>query len=284
MRYLIPAAGVGRRMGGALGGLPKCMIEIAGEPLIARLLRQIRSIDPAADVHVVLGYRREAVIPVLGDATVILNPLFDVTGMDTSLWFARRTFDRPLMVVHADLVLSDPLASVLLKSELPTLMAYDGSIRNTGDINIAVEAGCVARFDETLDDFNGVYAGVFKLSQHAALTFGKTLDHQIRGGLHDPKAYYFHVVRALVEEYGIDIGALDIAGNDWQEIDRPDDIVAAKARFERGRGAAPPSPATFAAPAGHTDWAMNTNDDAAGESPERETAIACAAVARTEQA
>ena len=34
MRYLIPAAGVGRRMRGALGGLPKCMIEIAGEPLI----------------------------------------------------------------------------------------------------------------------------------------------------------------------------------------------------------------------------------------------------------
>ena len=284
MRYLIPAAGVGRRMRGALGGLPKCMIEIAGEPLIVRLLRQIRSIDPAADVHVVLGYRREVVIPALGDATVILNPLFDVTGMDTSLWFARQTFDQPLMVVHADLVLSDPLASVLLTSELPTSMAYDGSIRNTGDINIAVEAGRVARFDETLDDFNGVYAGVFKLSQHAALTFARTLDRQIRGGLHDPKAYYFHVVRALVEEYGIEIGALDIAGNDWQEIDRPDDVVAAKARFEREGPAVPSARATFAAPAGHTDWAMNTNHDPAGESLDRETANACAAVARTERA
>ena len=65
MRYLIPATGVGRRMGGAPGGLPKCMSEIAGEPLIVRLLRQIRTIDPAADIHVVLGYRRE-VVPVAG--------------------------------------------------------------------------------------------------------------------------------------------------------------------------------------------------------------------------
>jgi len=131
--------------------------------------------------------------------------------------------------------------------------------------------------------FNGVYAGLFKLSQNAALAFAKALDRQIRAGLHDPKAYYFHVVRALIEEFGIEIGALDIAGNEWQEIDRPDDIVAAKARFERARPAAPSSPATFAAPASHNDWATNTGNDAAGESPERETAVACAAVARTEQ-
>ena len=72
-------------MGGAPGGLPKCMSEIAGEPLIVRLLRQIRTTDPAADIHVVLGYRREVVLPVLGKANVILNTLFDVTGMDTSL-------------------------------------------------------------------------------------------------------------------------------------------------------------------------------------------------------
>ena len=129
MRYLIPAAGVGRRMGGALRGLPKCMIEIAGEPLIVRLLRQIRGIDAEADIHVVLGYRREIVLPVLGNASVIVNPLFDVTGIDTSLWFARRLFDRAMMVVHADLVLSDRLAKTLLTAESPTLMAYDGSIR-----------------------------------------------------------------------------------------------------------------------------------------------------------
>ena len=34
MRYLIPAAGMGRRMGDTLRGLPKCMIDIGGEPLI----------------------------------------------------------------------------------------------------------------------------------------------------------------------------------------------------------------------------------------------------------
>ena len=228
------------------------MIEIAGEPLIIRLLRQIRAIDAAADIHVVLGYRREVVMPVLGNANVILNPLFEVTGMDTSLWFARQTFDRPLMVVHADLVLSDRLARALLTAESPTLMAYDGSIRNSGDINLAVAARRVARFDENLHEFNGVYAGVLKLSQHAASTFVNTLDRQIRSGRHDPKAYYFHVVRALIEDFGIEIDALDIAGNDWQEIDRPDDVVAARARFERVHGGVRSS-SSFADAISHAD-------------------------------
>jgi choline kinase len=233
MRYLIPAAGMGRRMGDTLGGLPKCMIEIGGEPLIGRLLRQIRTNDPAAEIHVVLGCGSELVAPVVGSATIILNPFFDVTGIDASLWFARESFDRSVMVIHADLVLSDRLAAALLAAESPTLMAFDSSMRDPREINVAVSAGRVLRFAENLADFSGIYAGVLKLSGRAAAAFAESLDRQIRGGLHDPKAYYFHGVRALIEDFGIGVSAFDIAGDDWQEIDRPCDVAAAKARFER---------------------------------------------------
>jgi choline kinase len=237
MRYLIPAAGVGRRMGDALGGLPKCMIEIGGEPLIGRLLRQIRAIDPAADIHVVLGYGSEVVAPVVGNATIILNPFFDVTGIDASLWFARASFDGPVMVIHADLVLSDRLAAALFAAEPPTLMAFDSSMRDSREINVVVSAGNVMRFDENLVDFDGIYAGMLKLSGRAAAAFAETLDRQIRGGFNDPKDYYFHVVRALIEDFAIGISAFDIAGADWQEIDRPGDIAAAKRRFDRAPAA-----------------------------------------------
>lgn len=232
MRYLIPAAGMGRRLGDTLGGLPKCMIEIAGEPLIGRLLRQIRTVDPAADIHVVLGCRSEIVAPVVGSAKIILNPFFDVTGIDASLWFAREAFDRPVMVVHADLVLSDGLAAALFAAEPATLMAFDSSMRDSREINVAVSAGRVVRFDENLADFSGIYAGMLKLSGRAAAVFAETLDRQIRGGMHDPKAYYFHVVRALIDDFGIGVSAFDIAGAAWQEIDRPCDLAAAKARFD----------------------------------------------------
>jgi choline kinase len=63
MRYLILAAGMGKRMGAGAAG--PVLIDIGGEPLIGRLLRQIRTHDPAADIHVVLGYRAEIVAPAL---------------------------------------------------------------------------------------------------------------------------------------------------------------------------------------------------------------------------
>lgn len=55
MLYLILAAGMGKRMGSAHAGVPKCLIDINGELLIERLLRQIRQYDARADIHVVLG-------------------------------------------------------------------------------------------------------------------------------------------------------------------------------------------------------------------------------------
>lgn len=251
MRYLIPAAGMGRRMGDMLGGLPKCMIDIGGEPLIGRLLRQIRTFDPVADIHVVLGCGSEVVAPVVGSAKIILNPFFEVTGIDASLWFARESFDRSVMMIHADLVLSDRLAAALFAAEPPTLMAFDSSTRDPREINVAVSAGRVMRFDENLADFSGIYAGVLKLSGRAAAAFAASLDRQIRGGLHDPKAYYFHVVRALIEDFGIGVSAFDIAGADWQEIDRPCDLAAAKARFDRAPAADSPQPAANIAVVSH---------------------------------
>ena len=119
MRYLILAAGMGKRMGSAGAAGPKCLIDIGGEPLIGRLLRQIRTHDPAAEIDVVLGYRAETVAPVLAGCRIVINPFFDITGINASLWFARASFDRALMVIHGDVVLSDDLAARLFAADAP---------------------------------------------------------------------------------------------------------------------------------------------------------------------
>ena len=235
MRYLILAAGMGRRLGDASAGMPKCLIEVNGETLIARLLRQIRSHDPAADIHVVLGFRSETVVPALAGCRIIVNPFFDLTGINASLWFARKSFDRPLMLIHADLVLADDLARALLDAETETLMAYDSTLRDPAEVNLAVAAGRVTRFDENFAGYTGLYAGVLKLSRSAARAFAEILDRRITQGFNEPREYYFFVVRAIIEQYAIPIAAFDFAGRAWQEIDRAEHIVAARARFAEAR-------------------------------------------------
>lgn len=231
MRYLIPAAGMGRRMGDAAAGAPKCLIEVNGETLIARLLRQIRTSDPGADIHVIVGFRSDAVVPLIAGCRIIVNPFFDRTGINGSIWLARESFEQPVTLIHADLLLGDDLARELFTAAPETLMAYDSSLRNDAEVNVAVDDGKVIRFDENFPGYTGLYAGVLKLSLRAARAFADTLDRRIVQGFSDPRDYYFFAVRAIIDEYGIPIDAFDCAGYAWQEIDRAEHIEAARARF-----------------------------------------------------
>ena len=233
MRYLILAAGMARRMGEATGGAPKCLIEIAGETLIGRMIRQIRERDPLADIHVVLGYRHAEVARHVEGCGIVVNPFFDVTSIAASLWFARERFDVPLVVVHGDLVLSDELVSRLTAAQADTFIGYDSAIRRPHEINVHVVDGRLVDFGEGIATYSGLYAGVLKLSATDAARFRDALERRIGEGFNPPNAYYFFAVRALLAHAGPGIPALDFGGLRWQEIDHPADVAAARALFEQ---------------------------------------------------
>ena len=48
------------------------------------------------------------------------------------------------------------LPAALFAAEPATLMAFDSSIRDPREINVAVSAGRVTRFNENLTDFSGI--------------------------------------------------------------------------------------------------------------------------------
>lgn len=228
MRYLILAAGMGKRMGSALAGLPKCMIDIDGEPLIARLLRQIRQFDAQSDIHVVLGYKSQIVAPLLDGCQVIVNPFFDITGINASIWFARASFDQPLLLLHGDIVLSDELAAALVTAPETSLVAYDSNVLDPGEINIATEDNRVTRFGVNFSGFSGAYAGVLKLSAYAAGLFMETLDQRMQRGFNEPRTYYFFVMRRLIADPGVAFRPFDFSPFRWKEIDYAGDIAVAR--------------------------------------------------------
>jgi L-glutamine-phosphate cytidylyltransferase len=230
MRYLLLAAGMGKRLGQAHGGLPKCLLDIGGETLIGRLLRQIRTHDAAADIWVVLGYRSDDVAPAVAGCRIVLNPFFDITGINASLWFARAAFDAPLLFIHGDIVLSDELARDLLGAADPSLVAYDSSVLDPKEINVAVADGRVTRFGVNYAGYSGAYAGIVKLAADAAPRFAATLDRRVRRGFNEARTYYFFVMRQLIAE-GVRFAPFDFAPYRWQEIDYPLDIAAARSRF-----------------------------------------------------
>lgn len=228
MRYLILAAGMGKRMAAGPAAAPKCLIDLGGEPLLGRLLRQIRAADPDADIHAVVGYRADDVAAHLAGCRIVVNPFFDITGINASLWFARDAFERPLMVLHGDLVLADDLAHDLLRAPAESLVAFDSSILDPTEINVAVAGGRVTRFGVNFAPYSGAYAGVLKLDARAAAGFAEVLDRRFRRGFNEARTYYFFVMRALIDDYRVAFAGFDFAGRRWKEIDYSSDVATAR--------------------------------------------------------
>ena len=83
------------------------------------------------------------------------------------------SFDRPLMMIHGDVVLADDLAASLFSAEPESLIAFDSSVRDPKEINVAIADGRVTRFGVNFAGFSGSYAGVLKLSERAAGAFAR---------------------------------------------------------------------------------------------------------------
>ncbi len=62
MKALILAAGRGRRLGRVSSGINKCMLEVAGRPLIEYSLDCASVLGPIEEIIVVVGYRAEDII------------------------------------------------------------------------------------------------------------------------------------------------------------------------------------------------------------------------------
>lgn len=98
---VIAAAGMGTRLG---LGQPKCLIEVAGRPLIAHLLERLAGVE---DVRVVTGFMSREVIdlvsPLRRDVIFVQNHEFRSTSTLGSYVLGARGIEAPVLYMDADI-------------------------------------------------------------------------------------------------------------------------------------------------------------------------------------
>jgi len=228
VNYLILAAGVGRRLGKKYCGLPKCLIKTGDETVIERLIRQIRVNDANPVINIVLGYKFEEIIPKLGDCKVILNPFFDITSINASLWFAKECFNDEILVINGDIVFSDELIKDLINNDKDSYIAFDSKIMNDKEINVRAEGEKAVRLSVKYKPYSGAYAGVIKFGRENAKLFIELIDKRIKRGFNHSNSYYFAPIRNMINKFGAEFYAFDFANYDWAEIDYLKDIEQAQ--------------------------------------------------------
>jgi len=226
MRAVILAAGTGSRLGKASDGLPKCLLQIGGQPLIYHQLGVLAETG-VSPVLVVVGYAADVVRETVGNrAEFILNPRYASTNSLYSLSLANEWAKGPLLILNSDVVFDPEILERLIKAG-PDSIAYDSASGFASEhMKVQFTDGVLSHMSKDLpkEQANGENVGMIYLGEKsAALLFAKARGLIEAGGAN---SFLAEGVRALMKD--VPLRGIDIAGLPWTEIDSPYDLDRAR--------------------------------------------------------
>lgn len=235
---VILAAGVGRRLSGGAGLLPKAMLPFGGRSLISRHLAVLRACG-IQDVTIVTGFEadqmRRALEPEPG-LRLVVNPDFR-NGSVVSLWAARDALraGRTLVLMDADVLYDRRLMARLLHSPHPNALLLDRDIE-PGDepVKLCIEAGAIVDFHkrpQAAYDWHGESVGFFRFAPDTAAELADRAGAYVDDGRAHME--YEEPIRDMILANPSRFGFEDITGLPWTEIDFPDDVAKAETLLPR---------------------------------------------------
>lgn len=227
MEYVILAAGVGSRLYPYTKNTPKCLVKVAeNETVIERSVRLISTLDPEANITIVLGFCSNQIKDLVGDkCNYIVNPFYKVTNSVASLWFAREILKKgkPTVILNADIVFSYAFAEEITAIPSDSIIYYDSSIRAHGDYNVQVLDGKMVVMGKELGEYDGEYVGITKYDSTGVLALLGEIDSLVLDELYDQWYENGLVQMSLAERYLFK--AFDACDYQWSEIDSIDNLL-----------------------------------------------------------
>jgi L-glutamine-phosphate cytidylyltransferase len=236
VKAVILAAGQGTRLRPLTEHRPKCMVDLGGVPLLHHQLTALAQAE-VTEVTVVAGFHAEALVA--PGAEVIVNRRFASSNMVTSLFCATPVLigGQDVIISYGDIAYEPRVLDGLLQAEGPLAVAVDLGWRAYWEVRFAEPLGDaetlrlrsdntiaeLGRRAETLDEIEGQYIGLLKLSADA----GRNLvaEHE-RLRRRDPdvadRMYMTDFIQTLIDR-GWPVAAATIE-HGWLEIDSPLDI------------------------------------------------------------
>ncbi len=252
MRALILAAGRGSRMRHLGDERPKCLVELAGAPLLERQVAALRR-GGVEDIGVVRGYRAEMLnFPGL---TYFTNERWADTNMVASLATAAEWLRcGPVIVSYADIFYRAELVRGLAGAPGSLVISYDRQWRSlwarrfadplsdaeTFRIDAAGELLEIGGKTARIEDIQGQYMGLLKFTPPAWSAVEEllaSLEAPVRDRLD-----MTGLLRRLLAVDAVHIGTFATDGQ-WGELDNPRDAELYESMLARGElvleGAAP---------------------------------------------
>lgn len=226
MQAVILAGGVGSRLGNHSNGLPKCVVEFGGRPLIHHQLRTLAD-NGVGPVLIVAGYQADAVRAAIGTrAEYLVNDLYEQTNSLYSFWLARDWIKGPFVLLNCDLLFHPDILNRILRKE-GNVLAYDSTASNgLEQTKVAIRKNRVVDLGKDLPvtSARGESLGLIKFDAEGARAVLAQADELIKGG--NEKSWVTEAVRSCCSQ--IPIIGVNVAGSPWVELDYPHDLEEAR--------------------------------------------------------
>lgn len=240
MKGVILAAGRGARLNGGNSSMPKCLVTLGGETLLARNIRLLRTAG-VDDIVVVVGCAAETVRSSCRHVTFVENARFAQTNSMFSLWLARDLLLDGFVVMNCDVLVHPQLLTDLLtaRHEDALLVDYATGDAAYGDeeMKVRIRRGQVVEMSKAMAaaDADAENLGIVKFGTAGAPILIEEMHRLVGAGelmAWVPRAFTAFAGRRPLH-------AIGTRGFPWLEIDFPEDYRRAVEdvlpRIERDR-------------------------------------------------
>jgi choline kinase len=239
MKAIILSAGQGSRLGHLVDDRPKCLIDFNGRTLLDRQLDTLAA-NGVEDAVVVTGFHDELVNAAIAArsggprVTTIFNPFYKVADNTGSLYMAREALSGDCLVWNGDTLVSDTLMARVVANDRPGICVtvdrkaggYDDD-----DMKVVEDDGRLKAIGKRIaGGVNAESIGLLAFRGGGAETFRAAIESAMRTA-EGTTIWYLRVIHHLAQMS--EVWTLDIAGEEWGEVDFPPDVAAARAMCER---------------------------------------------------
>jgi choline kinase len=240
-KAIILSAGQGSRLGHLTDDRPKCLIEFNGRTLLDRQLDALAA-NGVEEAVVVTGFRDdqiEAALARRGNAgprvRTVYNPFYKVADNLGSLFVAREELEGDLLVWNGDTLVSEALMSRVVGNRdrqgiCVTIDRKDDYDDDDMKVVVAGDGGLEAIGKRISEGVNGESIGLLAFRGDGARRFRMAIEKAMRT-TEGTTIWYLRVIHQIAQE--APVWTFDIQGEEWGEVDFPEDVEAAQALTAR---------------------------------------------------
>ncbi len=236
MKAIILSAGQGSRLGHLTDDRPKCLIDFSGRSLLDWQLDTLAA-NGVDEVVVVTGFHDDLV-----DASIaarsggprvrtIYNPFYKVADNLGSLFIAKHELEGDCLVWNGDTLVSEQLMRRGPRQRPGRHMRHhrsQGFGYDADDMKVVVDAaGQLHAIGKRLDlaDVNAESIGLLAFRKGGAELFREWIEKAIRTS-EGTTIWYLRVIHQIAQAQPV--WTFDINGEEWGEVDFPEDVGSAR--------------------------------------------------------